>query len=246
MSPDGTLTLTPVPETPLVLCTAGFLTTLAKVERDVAAHKITDAASNQAAADMLVRLTEAGKKLEDARRTLKAPFEQKSKEIENAAKGPMDRIEAAKRLIKTKATDYALAERQRAEKAEAERRAEIARLEKLAKEEAAKAPKLPVIEDDDIVLPPPKSEAQKALEAAKAAPAIVHEAPKGVIYKARLVVASIDVTKLPEKYVTRIANETAIRQAHCVGWKDGQPIPELAGVSFRVDRQMVSSGKVEF
>ena len=50
MNPDGTITLSALPETPLVLCNAAFLHTLYVVEREVAHITITDAQSAQSAA----------------------------------------------------------------------------------------------------------------------------------------------------------------------------------------------------
>lgn len=265
---DQTITVAPVtPATPIVVCDSKFLSTLTAVEYEVASLKITDTQAAQAASGLLGRLTSAGSALEKARATLKAPFIAKGREIDEAAKAPAKRIEDAKDSIKRKVADYHEQQRKAAEEVERQRQAEIKRLEEVARQEEAErarkaaemakqaaaaieAAKAPVVDidfgDDEPAAPPQKSEAEVALERLKYAPAVVAERPVGVAFKTRLLIASVDVAKLPEPFVTRTANEQLIRATYCVGWKDGDPVPEVPGVAFKVDRQVASTGRSAF
>lgn len=260
---DQTITVAPVtPATPIVVCDSKFLSTLTAVEYEVASLKIADAQAAQAASGLLGRLTSAGSALEKARATLKAPFIAKGREIDEAAKAPAKRIEEAKDQIKRKVADYQEAQRKAAEEAEKARLAEIKRLEAIAaKEEAerqrkaaemaakAAASAAPIVDvdfDDEAPAPAQKSATEIALEHAKHAPAVVVEKPVGLAFKARLIIASVDVAKLPEPFIVRTPNERLLRETFCVGWKDGDPIPDVAGVAFKVDRQVASTGRSAF
>lgn len=266
---DQTITVAPVtPATPIVVCDSKFLTTLTSVEYEVVNLKVTDAATATVASGLLQRLTSAGSALEKARAALKAPFIAKGREIDEAAKAPAKRIEDAKDRLKRKVTEFQEAQRKAAEEAERQRLAEIKRLEEIARKEAeerarkaeemakqaaaaAEAAKAPVVDidfgDDALpTAPPPKSEAEVALEKLKHAPAVVAEKPAGVAFKTRLIIASVDVAKLPEPFIVRTANEQLIRSTYCVGWKDGDPVPEVPGVAFKIDRQVASTGRTAF
>lgn len=260
---DQTITVAPVtPATPIVVCDSKFLSTLTAVEYEVASLKIADAQAAQAASGLLGRLTSAGTALEKARAALKAPFIAKGREIDEAAKAPATRIEDAKTKLKRKVADYHEAQRKAAEEAEKARLAEIKRLEQIAaKEEAerqrkaaemaakAAASAAPIVDvdfDDEAPVPAQKSATEIALEHAKHTPAVVVEKPVGLAFKARLIIASVDVAKLPEPFIVRTPNERLLRETFCVGWKDGDPIPDVAGVAFKVDRQVASTGRSAF
>lgn len=256
-----------LPAEPVVIANSGFLTTLAQVEREIAHLKITDAPTAQAAANLLTRLTSAGSKLETARKTVKEPFLLKCREIDDAAKAPAARIETAKTALKKMQTEWALEQARIAAEAERKRQAEIARLEALRKEEerkeqerlkeierlaaeAAKANAVPVVDvdfgDSEPPEPAPKTETQKAIETLQHAPVPVAAAPAGVSIRKRLIIASIDVAKLPDAFVIRTANEREIRRVYCEGWKDGDPMPEVSGVAFKVDTIVASTGRAVF
>jgi hypothetical protein len=244
----------------LVLCSAPFLHTLSVVEREVAHIAITDAASAQAAANLLQRLTGAGTALDKARLEVGAPFRAKLDEINTAAKAPAKRIEDAKGLIKKKVTDYSTEQARLAQEAERARLTEVARLEALARAEAmaarekaaalaAKAVAVaPMMEfdDDEPAAPPPKTETELALEAARFAPAVAVTAPVGVAFRVTLVIDRIDVAKLPDTFVVRTANERGIRATFCQGYKEGDPMPECPGVAFRVVKEPISTGRAVF
>lgn len=268
MTTDGhdpvaqTITVQPIlPAEAVIVCGSNFLHSLAECERAVAHISITDAATAQEAADIQQRLTGAGRKLEEVRVKLKAPFIEKGREIDAAAKEPAGRIDAAKLGIARKLVAYQQAQAEVARKAEAERQKELARLEKLAQEERAKAAEVlrqaaeaakkssaPVIEIDfdDPPPEPVKTEVEKQIDAVKYAPAVVAAKPAGISYRVYLIIESIDVAKLPDRFVVRTANEKAIRAAFCSGWKDGDKLPECAGVAFKIDRSAVSTGRGDF
>lgn len=257
--------ITPVlPAAPLVLCAPAFLTTLGQVEREVAHITITDAQSAQAAANLLQRLTSAGSQLEKVRTDLKAPYLAIGRQIDDAARAPAKRIEDAKTLIKRKTAEFAEAERRRVVEEERKRREEIARLEAQRKaeeeavrkraEELAKAtPPVDILVIDDdapagetIEYGPPKTPTELALEKARySAPAPV-AAPVGVRWNCTLRIKEVDVKKLPEPFVIRTADMVAIRKLYCQGWKEGDPVPEVAGVTFEIDKQPVSTGRSVF
>jgi len=132
MSTDLELILPAItPALPLVLADRKFLTTLATVETQVAALRVTDAATQQLAADLQIRLTTAGGALEKERKAIKQPFLDKCTEIDAAARPVTLRIDTAKAVIKKALTDFALEQARIAAKAEADRQAELRRLEQL-------------------------------------------------------------------------------------------------------------------
>ena len=233
-----------------VLCDGGFLSTLATVEDRIATLKITDAESAQTAADLQQRLTTAGRKLEAARTELKAPFLAKGKEIDEAAKGPAQRIEGAKRRLAEVLTAYAEAQAKAAREAEAARQKELARLEEVRRKEEADAKakadaiaaknKVEVMDFDD---GPTATEA--AIATVAAAP-IVAERPSGVSFKKTMRIASVDPDKLPEKFVVKQADTMLLRTTFCTAWKDGDPMPLCVGVVFAIDKQVISTGRSTF
>ena len=89
--------------------------------------------------------------------------------------------------------------------------------------------------------PAPKSQAQVALEAALHAPTPVAAKPQGVAMRATLKIASVDVAKLPEPFITKTANMAGIRATFCNGWKDGDALPVCPGVTFEVERSAAST-----
>lgn len=255
-----------LPATAVVLCSAGFLSTLRQVEASVAALTITDAQSQQAAADLTQRLTKAGTTLEAERKRLKAPFLAKGDEIDAAAKKAALRIDTTKRAVAGKLMAYAQEQQRLAEVAERKRQDELRQLEeqRLKEErerqakadeearllaEAAERNKSPVVEidwgDEPETEPAPvvKTETEKRIEALQFAPAQVVVRPAGVRYGQRLVHRVTDVSKLPESFVTKTANDKAIRAVFVQGWQEGQPLPTCPGVEFTIDRWVISTGK---
>ncbi len=125
-----------LPPAPYALATSGFLATLAAVEAEIASIAVKDAESAQQAATIQSRLTSAGSALEKQRKALKDPFIAAGKAIDEAARGPSDRIEAAKAAVKAKLTAYDAEQRRIAAEAEAKRQAELRALREKAEAEA--------------------------------------------------------------------------------------------------------------
>lgn len=264
------------PALPLVLADRKFLTTLATVEQQVAALKITDAATQQLAADLQIRLTGAGGALEKERKAIKQPFLDKCSEIDAAARPVALRIDTAKAVVKKALTDFAVEQARLAAIAEAARQAELRRLEavRIAEEAAARAkadelariaakalddreaaaeaarmanlpPPVEVMDmgDDCPDEPAPKTETEKAIEAVRYAAPVAVAKPVGVTMRTRLVLRVVDVSKVPDVFVVRTANEQAIKATYCNGWVKGQPLPVVPGCEFTVEETAVSTGR---
>ncbi len=264
------------PEMPLVLADATFLSTLKTVDAQVVALKITDAQSNQHAADLLQRLTAARNKLNESRLALKRRFDPVLEKIDQTARGPTARIDALKKMLSDAQIAWGKHQKQLADEAEKKRQDDIARLEKLRAEEeaatkrvadeaakkaadaaaliAANPPAMDVdFGDDDLVdespvaqPAPQKTEIQKQLEAVRHAPAVVPVKAAGVRTVTTLVPVVIDVNRLPDMFVDKTAKIKAIMSTFCSGWKEGQPLPVLDGVRFDIKTEVQSTGRANF
>lgn len=266
-----TVSIVAQPHLPLILASAGFLATLRTVEDQVANLAIIDAASAQQAADLQQRLTDAGRKLEESRLLLKRPYMDQAKAIDDAAKAPALRIETAKNALKRGLTTFATRQSEEARKIELARQAELARLEevrleeeraaqekadRIAKETMARAPVVaappaqPVWDEEEApseeAPPPPKTATELAIEQVKFAPAAVVVKPTGVRYKTVLIATVTDVRLLPDMFVERLPKMGAIKASFCVGYKEGDPLPECSGVKFEVSKTAESTGRALF
>lgn len=230
---------------------------LAQAERDVAELKVNSPETAKLASILQQRLTTAWKKLEDARKEKKAPFIKAGRDIDALADGPAGRITQAKTLLSKQLVAWDQLQEKLAREAEEARQKEISRLQEIARKEAAEAKRIaddlaakqiePSEDFDMIDAPEPvKTETEKRIEAVQFAPAKIIERPSGTTYKKTLRIKSTDVSKLPDLFVTKTANESAIRAGYCVGWKAGQPIPVVPGVVFEIDSQAISSGRAVF
>jgi hypothetical protein len=268
---DLLVPITP-PTAPAVLCNTAFLTTLAAAEKQVAELRITDAQSAQAAANMLARLTSAGKQLDEARMALKRPYLDINAKIDEVARGPQGRIDAAKKTLQKAQIQFDIDQRRAAAEAEERRQAEIRRLEeqraaeeretqrkaaailaeqkRIADAAKASAPSdaPPEIDVDfgDAPAPPPKTETELALERAKFAPAPAAAKPVGLAFRVTLRAVAVDMKQVPDLFVIRTLKDTAVYSTFCQGWREGDPIPECPGLRFEVQRTAVSTGKAVF
>ncbi len=254
---------------PLVLADAAFLSALKQVDQQVTDLKIVDAQSNQQAADLLQRLTTAGKKLNEARLSLKRRFDPVLAKIDETARGPIDRIDKLKKILGSAQIQWAAEQKKIADKAEADRLADVARLEKLRAAEEAEAKRIadelaakakkdaeelaaahPAEMDIDFgdekpappAPPPQKTEIQKQLEAVKHAPAVVAPKASGVRFKTTLEPVIVNINLVPEMFVEKSAKIAAIKSTFCSGWKEGEPMPECGGVRFDVKKTVESTG----
>lgn len=252
-------------QAPLVLADSAFLTALANAEQRVGALQIKDVATYQGAASLLNDLSLSAKTLERYRTELKAPFLELGRKIDAVSKGPATRIDNLISKVKAQVATYNEAQRKEAERIERERQAEIARLEKerarqeaeaKAKAEAEAAARaaaaVPADDFDDLDFgdapepePVKKTVIEQKIEELKYAPAAVAPVAQGIAFRVRLVAKVTDVAALPDAFVIRTANERLIRETYCTGYKDGQPVPTLPGVTFVVDRTPIATGKTQ-
>jgi predicted nucleotidyltransferase len=252
-----------LPETPVVLANASTMQVVAQLEASAAAvAKVTDAATDKAAWETLSLATKLEKQIEDSRQKVKAPFYDLGCKIDAAAKTVSARVKAAKAVVQRGLDGYrAEQERQRvleqqrlqreleeahrkriaAEKAlEAERREN----DRLAREaEAAMAKKnVPVFDLDELEEPPvAEARAQVDVVAATRVPAVVAK-PAGAQWRVTLNPEVIDARLVPESLLKpREADLVKIRQVYCVGFKDGDKLPEVAGLKFNVQRTPIAA-----
>lgn len=256
-----------LPAAPHILASTSFLSTLKSVEEQIASLKVIDGPTAQLAAELQVRLTSAGAELEKTRQALTAPYLTAQRKIAEVARGPADRITVAKNALKFALTNYQAEEQRKAAAAERLRQEELRRLEALRQEElrlerekqaeierqAAEALKAaaPVTEAEamDFTEEPVaevKTEVQRQLEVAQAAPVVVAAKPAGITFKTTLVAEVVDVMLLPEPFVERTAKLRAITSTFCVGWQPGRAIPVCPGVKFTEKTEPVSSGRRTF
>lgn len=133
VSPETRIVFRPkLPPAESVLVDTAWVNALTAIEERVAAHKITDGASAQVAADLQRRVTTAKKDLDAARKAIKEPFLEASRAVDEAARGPMSRIDTLLVSLKTSITVFTDAEAERVRQAELDRQREIRRLEREA------------------------------------------------------------------------------------------------------------------
>lgn len=255
------------PNHSLILADANFMSTLKQVEGTVASIKITDAQSAQQAADLLTRLTKAGTALEKQRVALKSPYLTLMTQIDAAAKGASNRIDAAKRTLSKLQTDFAIEQARIAREAEEQRKRDLAALEaklaqerkdaeekarKIAEELAAKAPVAAAVEEENFdecfptVYPMEKTETEKAIEAVKFAPAPAVVKPTGLREVVTLFPHLVDINIVPDMFVTKTLKLAALQSTFCRSHKKGDKFPECPGIRFEEQITHVSTGKAGF
>jgi hypothetical protein len=156
------------------------------------------------------------------------------------------------------------AERLRLEKLEQDRKDREAREEAQRLAQALAQAKAPLADDDDPfdspepVAPAPveddfadlaAAENQRRAaelarqEAALAVPVAPAQKPEGISYRTTLKFEVTNLDLLPKEYVTRFANEAAIRGRFCVGFNERQPLPTLPGVRFYVQKDPITTAR---
>ncbi len=70
---------------------------------------------------------------------------------------------------------------------------------------------------------------------------LVAPKPAGISYRTTLRHQVLDVRLLPSNLVVVTPNDAAIRACYCTGWKEGQPVPVVAGLTFKIDKQAVDT-----
>lgn len=78
-------------------------------------------------------------------------------------------------------------------------------------------------------------EAQAKAQAAMVAPVVVMPSKTaGVSVSVRLEPEVVDIHKVPNEFVTKTLKLADLKKAHCSGWKKGDPIPVVSGITFKV------------
>lgn len=240
--------------TPLLVVPVETVTLAGELGARANAIVIASPDDADAAAKLLVDVSNLSRLIESRRVTVKQPFLDAGRKIDDAVKPYATALDAATRAIKPKLAAWQAEQETIAREAEAKRQAELRRLEaereKAARDEA-EAQKRAAQEagnefaDFDVTIAQQK-QAQTAAAQANLASArmIVQPAkPAGIQYRTTLKAEVLDVAKIPTAFVIVTANMEAIRKNFCVGWKEGDPLPSLPGVRFTADKQAVVSGR---
>lgn len=220
--------IVPATASPLVVVKGEVLAKIDDLVATAAVMTVVDTESAQTAADYLRKATTLAKEIEEARNLAKAPALAMGRAIDAAVKGPAARLDEAKRDLSRKVGEYQAEQNRIAREAEATRQREIKRKQdeqRKREEEARKAN-----------LPPPV--------AAPVVPiAVVIPTPKveGIRMRSSLVFEVTDTSKLPDDLIVRLPDNGKIRARFCQLWREGDPVPEVAGLKFNIDRKAVSS-----
>ena len=236
------LAIVPPPQaSPIVLLKGDVVARIDDIAATAEVMSVTDAESAQAAADFMRRATALGKEIESARVEANAPALALQRAINAAVKAPADRLDSAKRTLQRKVGEWQAEQDRIRREAEVLRQKELARIEaenrkaaeeQRKREEEARAANLP---------PPAPMPAPVAQEVAL--PAVPLVAPKvaGVRMRSTLTFEVVDVAALPEALTMRLPDAAKIRAQFCQLWREGDPIPEVPGLRFAVDRKAVAS-----
>ena len=236
------LAIVPPPQaSPIVLLKGDVVARIDDIAATAEVMSVTDAESAQAAADFMRRATALAKEIEIARTEANAPALALQRAINAAVKSPADRLDAAKRTLQRKVGEW------QAEQDRIRREAEVLRLKELARIEAEKRK----AEDEqrrreeearEANLPPPPPIAAPVAQEV-ALPAVPLVAPKvaGVRMRSTLTFEVTDAAQLPAALTLRLPDAAKIRAQFCQLWREGDPIPEVPGLRFAVDRKAVAS-----
>lgn len=239
-----------LPATPLLVVPGETVALVAKLTKAGNSVAIIDAATADAAGKLLVELTAIDKLIEARRVEVKAPFLDLGRKIDDAVKPHAQSINVATSKLRTALANWQRQEEKRVADEERARQAELARLEqerKDAEQKAAAAQTQAAAGDDlaefDIVAADIQQarveEAQANLASARQI--VTAAKPAGVTYRTTLKAELSDMNKLPPKYVLFSPNMELVRANHCVGWKEGDPIPVVGGIKFTVEKTTVVS-----
>ena len=226
---NADLAIVPPPQaSPIVLLKGDVVARIDDIAATAEVMSVTDAESAQAAADFMRSATALGKEIESARTEANAPALALQRAINSAVKEPAAKLDAAKRTLQRKVGEWQ-AEQDRKRREAEKRKAED---EQRRREEEAREANLP---------PSPPIPAPVAQEVVL--PAVPLVAPKiaGVRMRSTLVFEVVDAAQLPEALTVRLPDHAKIRAQFCQLWREGDPIPDVPGLRFSVDRKAVSA-----
>ena len=239
---NADLAIVPPPQaSPIVLLKGDVVARIEDIAATAEVMSVTDAESAQAAADFMRRATSLGKEIEAARTEANAPALALQRAINAAVKEPAAKLDAAKRTLQRQVGEW------QAEQDRKRREMEVLRLKELARIEAEKRraeeeQRRREEEAREANLPPPAPmPAPVAQEIV--IPAVPLVAPKiaGVRMRSTLVFEIVDASQLPESLTVRTPDSAKIRAQFCQLWREGDPIPDVPGLRFSVDRKAVSA-----
>lgn len=253
MKPAHVEVVAELPPTPLLVVASDAIEKVTALHQRANALTIRTPQDAEGASALLVEVMQLSKLIEGRRVEAKAPFLDMGKRIDAAVRPHSDALDAVARLLKPKLAQWQQDQDRIAREAEAKRLAELKRLdderskrEKEAAEAAQRAQQAEASEfaDFDVDLAQQKAaESAAAIANLASARAVVAPKPAGISYRTTLKASVLDVEKLPRAFQTILANNEAIRKAHCVGWKEGDPIPVVPGIRFEVEKTPVVNSR---
>ncbi len=239
---NADLAIVPPPQaSPIVLLKGDVVARIDDIAATAEFMSVTDAESAKAAADFMRSATALGNEIESARTEANAPALALQRAINAAVKEPAAKLDAAKRTLQRKVGEWQAEQDRKRRETEVLRLKELARIEaekrkaedeQRRREEEAREANLP---------PPPPMPAPVAQEVVL--PAVPLVAPKisGVRMRSTLVFEVVDSTQLPDSLTVRTPDSAKIRAQFCQLWREGDPIPDVPGLRFAVDRKAVSA-----
>jgi len=236
------LAIVPPPQaSPIVLLKGDVVARIDDIAATAEVMSVTDAESAQAAADFMRRATALGKEIESARTEANAPALALQRAINAAVKEPAAKLDAAKRTLQRKVGEWQAEQDRKRRETEVLRLKELARIEaekrkaedeQRRREEEAREANLP---------PPPPMPAPVAQEVVLPAVPLVAQKIAGVRMRSTLTFEIVDASQLPEALTMRLPDAAKIRAQFCTLWREGDPIPDVPGLRFTVDRKAVSA-----
>lgn len=246
---------------PSVILDAGVVARVAALAEDATKIKIAGVADANTAAQTLREITGLAKDIESAREQVKRPFFEAGKAIDAAANEQKAKLTRAGDVLRAALTRFQ-SEQERIAREEAERqRKEQERLaaeaKRLADERAkAEAAANAAADDDDDGLGVLAAEAHEdslaqeqariaaqATALAQTRAVVVPANPAGIHYRTTLKHAVTDLSKLPANLVIVTPNDAEIRRLFVTGWKEGDALPTVPGITFTIDKQAVVTGR---
>lgn len=242
-----------LPPSPLLVVAGESIARVATLQAHATALEVKTADDAQAASALLIEVQQLSKLIEGRRVEAKAPFLDMGKRIDAAVKPHTEALNRVASVIRPKLAQWQAEQERLASEAERKRQAEIARLEEERKKkerEAAEAQKrAATASPDDFADVDADLAAQRAANAQVAvanlatARQIVQPAkPAGVSFRTTLGFTVTNVNALPSSLVIVTPNEAKIRADFCHGWKEGDPLPVVPGVTFTVNKTTVVTG----
>lgn len=212
-------------------------TTLPGLKKQAEGMAITNHNELAGASLIVSNIKQAIKMLDKERLDIVAPIKKQATEIDQDYKTATNPLEDIQRIVEKKCKDFLIEEKAKADKAEKERLAEIARLEAKKQAELDEALK----NNNDKALDR-AAEAEKAEAEAKAAPAEVPAPIKKVDVEGvktnfidRWKYDIINTNEIPENYTQRIADDKKIKAAIAMG------VREIPGIKIYNDPIMSSN-----